>query len=327
MARYWGFRINTGAEERLYLSDELDKGNLRQGWGYEDSQDLNNPYLCGAVRRNIAIKRNVKKGDLLLVPDIKGYGTIAIVEAAEDFDSGYRFDRNNKFGDFGHIFPVKKCDNWFVRNNSLVGGDLRSTLRTPMRFWNIDHCAENIEKLRAQKLDENLRKSSCIERIGFTIESIVGSHKEAVTKDLYKEFNEKFSESEWEYVLIECLQRLFPNYVVERCGGISEKNHGTDILVKIPCPLNDSMYAIAIQVKDYEGRSGVGPVEQVNKADSYEEWNSESIHLIEKWVIITKSKKEDNKNLLKFANESTPPVRILFADEVKELLYKAAMAK
>ena len=327
MKRYWGFRISTGAEERKYLADELDKGNLRQGWGYEDSQNLNNSSVQGAARRNFPIKKKVKKGDILLVPEIKGYGTVAIVEAAEDFDVGYRFDRNNKFEDFGHIFPVNKCKNWFVRDNSLVGGDLRSTLRTPMRFWNIDHCAENIEKLLEQDLDENLKKSSYEERVNFAIESIVDSYRGELTEKLYETFNEKFSESEWEYVLIECLQKLYPNYIVERCGGVSEKEHGADILVKIPCPLDDSMYAIAIQVKDYGGKCSSYPVEQVNKSDSYDDWHTENLRIIEKWVITTKASKEENEVLKNAAKNCEIPVKILFAEDLKKLLYKAAMAK
>ena len=324
MKRYWGFRIDTSARQREFLAEELEKGNLRQGWGYEECQNLNNPNVEGSARRNLSIKKNVKKGDILLVPDIKGYGTVAIVEAAEDFDSGYRFDRNNDFGDFGHVFPVKKCENWFVRNNALVSGDLRSSLRTPMRFWNMDHCAENIEELRNQKTDENLRKFNYVERIDAAISSVLGDHKDEIINGLFDSFTKKFSESDWEFVLTECLPRIYPNYIVERCGGVSEKNHGADILVKIPSPLDDSMYAVAIQVKDYEGKSSTSPVEQVNKADAYADWHSENLRLIEKWVVLTKASKENNSELAEKARESN--VKILFADDLKELLYKSMMA-
>jgi hypothetical protein len=101
---------------------------------------------------------------------------------------------------------------------------------------------------------------------------------------------------------------------IERVGGKEEKKHGTDILIKLPSLLTDYEYAIAIQVKDYEGIVGNEVIEQINKADSY--WESENLKLIEKWVIITKAPKETNIDL----SNNDSDVRIIFAGELKELL-------
>ena len=87
------------------------------------------------------------------------------------------------------------------------------------------------------------------------------------------------------------------------------------------------MYAIAIQVKDYGGKCSSYPVEQVNKSDSYDDWHTENLRIIEKWVITTKASKEENEVLENAAKNCEIPVKILFAEDLKKLLYKAAMAK
>ena len=58
---YWGYRINT--DEIEFFRKELENGRLRQGWGYDSSQNLmsfsadNDP----GAERNFAIFERVKK--------------------------------------------------------------------------------------------------------------------------------------------------------------------------------------------------------------------------------------------------------------------------
>lgn len=119
--------------------------------------------------------------------------------------------------------------------------------------------------------------------------------------------------------MVHGLKKLFPYYIIERTGGIVEAKHGTDILVKIPGLFKSGdTYAVAIQVKDYEDYVSNDVIEQICKADDY--FNSQNINIIEKVVIITKSCREDNKALL----DNDRNVRIVFADELKELLFEMA---
>ena len=53
--------------------------------------------------------------------------------------------------------------------------------------------------------------------------------------------------------MVHGLKQIFPFYHIERVGGPEESKHGTDILIRMPGIIIDYEYAIAIQVKDYEG--------------------------------------------------------------------------
>lgn len=107
---------------------------------------------------------------------------------------------------------------------------------------------------------------------------------------------------------------MFPYYQIERVGGVEEKNHGTDILIKLPSLLSNYEYAIAIQVKDYEGYVNDDVLHQIEKSENY--WNNENLKLIDKIVIITKAQKAQNINLLK----NNSDVKFIFVKELKDLL-------
>jgi hypothetical protein len=233
----------------------------------------------------------------------------------ENWQKGYKFEIDKDMGDYGHIFPahyIKK----FTRNNEHVTGNIRSTLKNPLRFWNINHYGKDVEKLL--KTDETvLSKTQDYEsRLETSIENVF--NKIFSTKDfsenLYKKLNEQFRREEWEFALVHGLRKIFPFYTVERVGGGSESEHGTDILIKMPGIILDFEYAIAIQVKDYEGFVADNVIKQINKAEKY--WNNENRKLVEKIVIITRSDKDDNLHLL----DNKSNVKFIFAKELKELL-------
>ena len=89
---YYGYRISTRTQEIIdFFAKEMEAGRLRQGWGFEENQDLNHFNGSDEAKRNFKIYENVKKGDILLVPEIIGKNKIAVVEATEDFNKGYKF--------------------------------------------------------------------------------------------------------------------------------------------------------------------------------------------------------------------------------------------
>ena len=89
---YWGYRIDVKNQD--FFFKELEQGRLRQGWGYAENQKLPETEDSGA-RKNLSMYKNVKKRDILLIPRLPDWGSVAIAEAAEDWDNkekGYRFE-------------------------------------------------------------------------------------------------------------------------------------------------------------------------------------------------------------------------------------------
>ena len=311
---YWCYRINNEIPE--YFWKELVEKRLRQGWGWHKGQDLKNFKKDEGAGRNRPML-NVNKGDILLIPHLPDWDDIAIVEATEDWNVGYKFDIDKKLGDYGHIFPaifLKK----FSRSNEHVTGNIRSTLKNPSRFWNINHYGKDVEKLLKTE-ESNLSKTQSYEnRFEASIENVFNKvfNASEFSDMLYKKLNEQFTREEWEFALAYGLGQLFPNYFIDRVGGGKESEHGTDILIRMPGIISGCEYVIAIQIKDYEGFVANDVIKQINKADKY--WNKDNTKLIEKIVIITRADKDNNLDLL----ENKDNVKFIFAKEFKELLAK-----
>jgi hypothetical protein len=310
---YWCYRINNDLAD--FFWNELMDNRLRQGWGWLKGQDLRNFKKDEGAGRNFPMFKLVKKGDILLVPHLPSWDEVAIVEATKDWDIGYKFEIDKELGDFGHIFPAKYIKK-FIRSNKNVSGNIRSTLKNRLRFWNIDHYKKDVEKLLSIEVSELSESQDREMRLESSIRSVFKEvfNESEFSEKLYTKLNEQFTCEEWEFALVHGIKQIFPFYFVERVGGGNEKNHGTDILIKMPGIIPDYEYAIAIQVKDYEGFVADDVIKQINKAEKY--WNDENIKLIEKIVIITRANKDDNINLI----ENKSGVKFVFAREFMQLL-------
>lgn len=309
---YWCYRIST--DNSKFLFKELIQGRLRQGWGYDEGQNLRKLTVNEGASRNRSMFDKVKKGDILLIPKFPNWGDVAIVEATENWNIGYKFEIDQTQGDFGHIFPAKYLKR-FTRDNENVTGNLRSTLKNMSRFWNINHYSEDVKKLLNTQETELSKRQDYESRFESSIGSVFNEifDPKVFENRIYDKLNEQFTREEWEHALVHGLKHLFPFYQIERRGGPKEINHGTDILIKLPGILPDYQYAIAIQVKDYEGFVGKDVVEQINKADY---WNNENLIVIDKIVIVTKARRDDNLGLL----EHDKNIKFIFANELKQLL-------
>jgi hypothetical protein len=321
MPNYFGYRINTSQRE-FFKKELLEHKQLRQGWGYDPGQDLRNMTVNEGASRNKSMFR-VKKGDILLVPGLCSSETITIVRATEDFATGYRFEIDPELGDFGHIFPAEYVTE-FRRHSSLVG-KLKASLRTPMRFWGLNDFANIIDTLIVAPKESLLDVKDYNDRYEDVEESVFDLFAAELKTELYAKMSSQFVESEWEFALVHGLQKMYPHYKVERIGGKAEKVHGADIIIKIPSPLtyDESYYIIAIQVKDWSDPIGQGPVDQITKADYYSEWNNSQNKLLEKWVILTNGEKKLNPDFERYA--ASKKVKVLWGDDLKELLYNIAM--
>ena len=309
--RCWGFRIATDRIE--YLATELEEGRLRQGWGWKEGQDLKNLTFDGGARRNLRMLE-VRRGDLLLVPRLPEGERVAIVEATEDWDSGYKFCISTEHGDFGHIFPARLLRS-FAPENEHVGGAIRTTLRNRARFWNVDRLHEDISGLLHADGDLGAVKAPFDKALDTAASVFKNLFPEAdFEAKVFEELNRKLEGKDWEPVVEGVLRALYPTGTVEVVQGRSETWHGTDVLVRLPDLTGNLRYAIAIQVKDHVGQVTAAAVDQIGKADY---WESEDCKVIEKVVVFTQATGTDNPHLKELAGKD---VQIVFGEELRKIL-------
>ena len=321
--RYWGYRIDTTYID--FFQKELLDGRLRQGWGYDPAHDLREPITDPEVANNLRMFE-VKKGHILLVPRLPDWNSVSIVEATEDWDTGYQFRISEEYQDYGHIFPAKFLKK-FSRQSEHVTGNIQATLKYQGRFWNIDHYGDDIDKLieigdaRQEELDQDLSDE---DRLMDAINSAFGEvfSRRNFGELVYDKINTQFNADHWESVIEEVLKSLYPHAHVERVGGRNESEHGTDIKITIPGLSNTKDYVIAVQVKDYVGGVGESVIEQINRA-SY--WDKDGEKLIEKVVIFTRAKREDNYGLVEIGDQHE--VKFVFAEDLEVILTRYAMRR
>lgn len=312
---YYACRIDNANNKFLY--EELKKGRLRQGWGYNDGQNLKNMTFDKGARRNRPMLK-VKKDDIILVPHIKGYNILTFVKATEDWDKGYSFNRNTPSGDYGHIFPaeiVMSINKW----DANVPSSIHKTLKSKSRFWSLNPYAESIKKILSLSPQETAQFNPRKNMHTFTEDIFEQLFDHKAFKDkIYKHCCDNYQSTNWEFLLTEALKVLYPQYIVEHTAGKTEKEHGADITITIP-GLFGSSYIIAIQVKDYEGKvwNKQDVIDQINKAENY--FNKGSSKVIEKIVFVIRVPKELND----FPDEESG-VKFFFAEDIQELLSQAA---
>ena len=320
---YWGYRIDIKNQD--FFFKELQQGRLRQGWGYAENQKLPETKDSGA-RKNLSMYHNVKKGDILLIPRLPDWGSVAIVEATEDWDDkekGYKFEIDDEKKDYGHIFPAKYIG-CFNRHGKDVSGNIQSTLKARNRFWNISRFSEEIEKI-IKNLEGNRESTSVIENIKNIVSEQVKSHFDlkGFSEKVIDEYNRKFTASQWEEVIKNILEKIYPGYEIERIGGSKEEKHGTDILVTISGLSNLEKYNIAMQVKNYNDVISDNNIDniikQINKAEKYV-WENNG-KLIDKILVITSAKKEENPKLIKKCKKEN--IKVIFSEELKKLILRS----
>ena len=320
---YWGYRIDVKNQD--FFFKELEQGRLRQGWGYDKNQELPDTKDSGA-KKNLSMYKNVKKGDILLIPRLPDWGSVAIAEAVEDWndkEKGYRFEIDDEKKDFGHIFPARYIG-CFNRHGKDVSGNIQSTLKARNRFWNISRLSEDIEKIMGN-LEGNRESTSVIENTKNIVSEQVNSYfnLKGFSEKVIDEYNRKFTASQWEEVIKNILEKIYPGYEIERIGGSKEEKHGTDILVTISGLSNLEKYNIAMQVKNYNDVISDNNIDniikQINKAEKYV-WENNG-KLIGKILVITSAEEKDNPKLIEKCQKEE--IRVIFSEELKKLILRS----
>lgn len=320
---YWGYRIDVKNQD--FFFQELEQGRLRQGWGYAENQKLPETEDSGA-RKNLSMYEKVKKGDILLIPRLPDWGSVAIVEATQDWDDkekGYKFEIDDEKKDYGHIFPAKYIG-CFNRHGKDVSGNIQSMLKARNRFWDISRLSEDVEKIM-KNLEGNKESTSVIENIKNIVSEQVKPYfnlKECCDQ-IVDEYNQKFTASQWEDVLKNVLEKIYPGYEIEKRGGMKEEEHGTDILVTISGLSNLEKYNIAMQVKNYNDVISDNNIDniikQINKAEKYV-WENNG-KLIDKILVITSAKEEENPKLIEECKKEN--IKVIFSEELEKLILRS----
>lgn len=314
MSNFWGYRIDT--RKRGFFFKELQEGRLRQGWGSRDEDSLLTPETNSkGAQRNQVIRRKVKEGDILLIPGLPSANDICIAVATADFDSGYRFEKHPNQEDYRHVFPARLIKH-FSPHHEAVPAAIRKSVKARCRFWSMNKYGKGIQALLDTEQDLQTA-ASLKQRFAATLQDSFETafDSQGFQDVLYQQMVQNFQAAEWEYALIEGLKRKYPAPCkVERAGGITEKQHGCDITIRLP-GLLDQEYLIAIQVKDYANVVSQKALEQLSKAVWWEQ-DEPNTRLIEKILIVTRASAEDNAELLLKADG----FRVIFADELKALL-------
>jgi hypothetical protein len=253
-----------------------------------------------------------------LVPHVPRYGHITIAEATEDWNLGYNFSVWDKSGDHGHIFPAKPLQN-FRRGNANVPAAIKGTFRNPSRFWNISYLQKDIEHLLSLAPENLQATTAVVDQWYEKIEEVV--EESQLQGRLFGAAQKYFSKGEWEYLLTAVLQLLNPGWNVERTGGKTEAQHGTDILATLPDIFRRKCYGIAIQVKDYKGFVNDKPIHEFLKAkNGY--WEKRGVEILELVVVLIGGDKESGHQAQESAKKEG--VRLIWSTDVEELVFRSA---
>jgi hypothetical protein len=347
--RYWAVRSDKNNMNILF--NELQNGKFRQGWGYDVSQDLRIlqseinkggswwdrltsiqkealPQLRMFAKSNDSIQIN----DILIIPNLPSYGFFCIAEVVGDYTYSFlQLDKDhdvNELGqDYGHVLPVKLLTPKGVNKYAdPVDAGIRSTLRTPMRMWNIDNYREAIENLvsSAGLGIALLNASSGEARLETAWGTALFHAAEALQEKLGKELDTKFQAAEWEEPIKVIMANLYPGGNIRWVGGRNEM--GADVIVEIPDYFSGSPWLIIIQVKNYTGKIGRDVLKQIKTAHSYYSKEGRILQLV---VMTTadEAAKEYLESSYSLEKEIGVPIKLILKKQMMKILSEGLMKK
>ena len=157
---YWVMR--TSPARRASIWKEALAGRLRQGWGWDDSQNLD--VIAEALRAGTplnehqeAAKRNrrmrtsepdgMRIGGIVVAPNLPTWGELSIFRIT----GSYAWDPMNpkvKIEDaFGHVLPVELVAKGVDRRSPIVSDTLRAMLRPQARLYWIGSVSADVEQV------------------------------------------------------------------------------------------------------------------------------------------------------------------------------------
>lgn len=340
--RFWAIRTDKNNSKLLF--SELVRGRMRQGWGYDDTQDLRiiqreidqggkwwerlteeQKEALPHLRMLSDAEDSIQMGDILLLPNLPQPNLFCFAEVVgqyyfEMLPLDEETDVNELGRDYGHILSVKLITKEGIEKyNNHVHADIRSTLRTPMRMWNLDAYAQHIEALLSLHHDgeDLVTPSSGSARLNIAWENAMSQAKKVLCDSLAIQLDSKFQASEWEEPILTVLKRLYPGLHPRWTAGAQEQ--GADIIIQIPNHFGGVPWLILIQVKNYTGEIGKAVLSQIKQA--YDYYSKEGKILM--GVIMTTAEKEsedfirEKENL---ENELNIPIKLVLRKHLIDIM-------
>ena len=322
MARFWFQRT-----ERTWaslLTEELEAGRLRQGWGSEPEQDLR--IISAAREQGLPLSEQqracwqgnrrllptepdgVRPEDYIITPNLPRVGVWSIVKVT----GGYCYEIHPEAEDFGHILKVELInrDQPINPKCAAVAAPLRETAKAMLRMWNVDHLAEQVLRLVGA-----VERGDDVSQPEPVTEKLASIHELAATA-IEEGLRNRFAGAEFEKPVKMLLDRIYGEGNVETHAGPRE--HGADFI----CSSTDGLgvqHNVAIQVKMFRGTvASLDPLDQIRCAhENYEK--------IGAGVVLTMAENfaEDfmaRKEALE--RELSIPIHLLSSKEVVDLFMK-----
>jgi hypothetical protein len=346
--RYWAIR--TDKTKIPLLLSELRAGRLRQGWGYEPSQDLRliqaeishggkwwdrlteeQKEVLGHLKMLSASEGGIQIGDWILLPNLPEYGPFFLVA---EVTGNYYFDMLPRSSsadevrhDYGHVLPVRLITEQGInRYAEIVDAGIRSTLKTPMRMWNVDGYGEVIERLVTQYNTggEFSAAISGTARLQTAWEIALFHAANLLQERLGSELDARFQAAEWEEPITLVLRNLYPGADVRWVAGPQE--YGADVVVQLMNHFGGLPWLIVVQVKNYTGKIGPAVLEQLKTAHGRYSTEGKILSLV---VMTTAQQMSADlpERAYELETELTTPVKFVLRQEMMRILSNGLMAK
>jgi len=340
--RYWAIRTDRRNRELIYR--ELGQGRLRQGWGWDPSQDLRlvqaklergedltqtEEAALPNLRMLTSRDDGVKPRDWILLPNLPDPRFFVIAEVTGDYyyepvQLPPEHDHDGFHQDYGHILPVRLLTGAINKDSEHVHASIRATLKTRSRMWSLDRYAKEIEEL-LEKANQGVNLSQPQrdkERLESALEKAWAKVAPKFQEELENELKTRFQAAEWEGPIRQALERLYPGAEVEWVGGPQEE--GADVVVYIPDHFSEDgqTWVIPVQVKNYTGEIGASVLNQLRRAFNAYSQEGRVLSLV---VMTTaeRASKELQEAAAALSEELGVPVRLVLREKLLDLLAEA----
>lgn len=158
---YWVMR--TSPWERPFIWAEAQRGRLRQGWGWDESQNLEviaeaqrlgrpltdlQRLAWRARRMRTSADGGMRVGDVIVAPNLPEWGRLSVFGLVGSYtwapeELPGRLDR------FGHVLPVELLVANIDRRAPVVSDALRAMLRPQTRLYRITEYGGDVERVVA----------------------------------------------------------------------------------------------------------------------------------------------------------------------------------
>ncbi len=320
--------VRTDKTAKPFILRELERGRLRQGWGYKDEYDLRllrkrvdaDEYLDdeeAAAWRNRRLldtePDGLKPGDVVVLPNLPEQGTWVLARVAGPYRYATAEEMQLDGHDYRHIVEVALIRDAqgnvaAIANDSFyVDARLRASMRNMSRMWSIDALAPAVESLIAAV--EGGHDTATAEPEAKKVEGFFA----AMRKAAWENIQSRYKGAEFEQLVHLLFQRVYKDGRVEHWGGAGEK--GADLIVFTQDPLGLE-FKIAVQIKLHDGvHDDTHALEQIRQAGQS--------HQVDAGVIVTtavETSVEFERRREALAAELEIDIRVITRDEFVGLL-------